>query len=119
MECTIASTSPTWSCKISLRYDYDPSTGEPLTVSHSVPFGPGQITDKSEVEIWLRRAQVAILNPGFDIAIFLSKSVEELRTFMKDEKERMKKFEKNKICVDIQDPDATDLAFVDLPGMLK
>ena len=117
MECTIASTSVVWTCRISLRLDYDPDTGKSLSTSRTIPFGPEKIHEKSQVEIWLRRAQVAILSPHVDTAIFLSKTREELMTYMKDEKDTIKKFEKNKICIDIEDPDATDLAFVDLPGL--
>jgi hypothetical protein len=29
---------------------------------------------------------------------------------------QMLKFSRNAVCVDIHDPDATDLSFVDLPG---
>lgn len=117
MECTIASTSTTWACKISLRYDYDNTAGQPLPISHShsKPFGP-KIFDKSKVEIWLRRAQAAILSPHVDASTFLDKTHEELKAFMKDEKAKVKKFSKNKVCIDIEDADATDLAFVDLPG---
>jgi hypothetical protein len=117
MECTIASTSSPWSCRISLRFDYNSETGEPLSSPHIVPFGPDRISDKSQVELWIRRAQVAILSPHVNISAFLDKTYIQLKEFMEQEKDRMKKFERNKICIDIKDPEATDLAFVDLPGM--
>lgn len=76
----------------------------------TVPFGR-TITDKSEVEIWLRRAQTAILNPNIPSSIFHTKTIEELRNT-----KNALKFSCNVVCVLIKDPDATDLSFYDLPG---
>ena len=59
----------------------------------------------------LRRAQAAILNPDKDSDDFLNKTEQELR----DIRSRLK-FSKNSVCIDIKDPDATVLSFVDLPG---
>lgn len=116
MECKISSNSTSWSCRISLRYDYDSDTGDALVTSRVQAFGPDSISDKSSVELWLRRAQVAILSPHYDPSHFSNMNHKQLQEFTKENKASMKSFEKNKICIDIQDPEATDLAFVDLPG---
>lgn len=114
MECSMSRTTGAWTCTISLRFDYD------LDGSHShqpaVPFGP-PLKSKSEVEIWLRRAQAAILNPHLRSETFHKLGYQELRNAATDR--RTLKFSKNVVVVDIQDPDATDLSFVDLPGELS
>jgi hypothetical protein len=73
------------------------------------------MTDKDSMDIWLRRAQAAILSPHLPYQSFFSKSLEDLRSAMRTDT-RMLKFSKNTICLDIMDPDATVLSFVDLPG---
>jgi vacuolar protein sorting-associated protein 1 len=108
------STSPGgWSCEISLRFDYDES-GTRLSASRTETFCPC-MTDKESMDIWLRRAQAAILSPHLPYQSFFSKSVEDLRSAMRTDT-RMLKFSRNTICLDIMDPDATVLSFVDLPG---
>lgn len=102
----MSSAGASWTCKISLRYD-----GETRR------FGP-EITNKSEVELWLRRAQGAILSTDTNKAPWKSKSADEIRQAIQAET-GMLKFTENTIVVDIQDPGATDLSFVDLPGTDK
>lgn len=113
-ECTMISDAESWSCQISLRFDHD-TNGNPMP-SKVYQFGP-RITNKDEVEIWMRRAQAAILSPHIaNREIFYKRSLDELRT-LKDDK--MLPFSKNSVCVDIDDPEATDLTFVDLPGLIQ
>ncbi|EKM77196.1 hypothetical protein AGABI1DRAFT_86759 [Agaricus bisporus var. burnettii JB137-S8] len=80
-------------------------------------FGP-TITDKSQVELWLRRAQGAILSTDADKSQWLNKSAEEIRQAIQNKTE-MRDFTEDTIVVDIQDPTATDLSFVDLPGLIS
>ncbi|EPQ53379.1 hypothetical protein GLOTRDRAFT_79497 [Gloeophyllum trabeum ATCC 11539] len=115
MECTLSSTQGAWSCQISLRFDYN-AKGERSTPD-TRSFSP-LLTDKAEVEIWLRRAQAAILNPQSDPNAFHSWSREKIREAGKNDS-AMLKFSKNVVCVDICDPEATDLSFVDLPGLIQ
>jgi hypothetical protein len=105
----MSNSADSWSCVVSLRLDYD-SKGTPLSKSRRIDFGP-VITDKNKVEIWLRRAQTAILNPDRAREDFLYKTEQELRGMP-----NKLKFSKNAVCMDIKDPDATALSFVDLPG---
>ncbi len=84
--------------------------------------GPGSvitfgatITDKADVEISIRRAQAAILSPHRPPDIFLNKTYNELKDMLEQDT-RTQSFSKDVVIVDIEDPDGTDLFFVDLPG---
>ncbi|KAG1782138.1 P-loop containing nucleoside triphosphate hydrolase protein [Suillus placidus] len=113
MECTMSSHATSWSCTITLRISFD-SNGRDLPRTNTVPFGR-TITDRSEVEVWLRRAQSAILNhPNVPYSSFYTKTIEELRNTR-----NILKFSRNVVCVSIEDPDATDLSFYDLPGLIQ
>ncbi|KAH7883417.1 P-loop containing nucleoside triphosphate hydrolase protein, partial [Phlebopus sp. FC_14] len=113
MECTMSSSATSWSCKISLRTDYD-TRGHPLPNSTRVTFGP-TITDRNSVELWLRRAQAAILNPNTPQEQFHQKTLNELRSL--NGRSELK-FSRNVVSIAIEDPDVTDLSFVDVPGKL-
>ncbi len=71
------------------------------------------ITDKREVEIALRRAQAAILNPEVTSSKFATNSLEELE--WRQLPDRLL-FSKNAVCLDLSGPGLTDIAFIDLPG---
>jgi hypothetical protein len=113
MECSLSNSADTWSCKISLRFDY----GSGNLSGRSQAFGAA-FTDRSHFEISLRRAQAAILSPHLPSEIFLLKSQQELKAALRDDP-RTLKFSKNTVVVDILDPDATNLSFVDLPGLIQ
>ncbi|KAG1834900.1 P-loop containing nucleoside triphosphate hydrolase protein [Suillus variegatus] len=112
MECTMSSHVESWSCTITLRIGFD-RNGLDLQKPTNVPFGK-TITDKSDFEVWLRRAQAAVLNPDVSSSAFHTKTVEELRNM-----KNTLKFSRNVVCVSIEDPDATDLSFYDLPGLIQ
>ena len=114
MECTMSSAGSEWSCTISIRTDYD-SNGRPLPQSHITPFGK-PLTNKSDVDIWLRRAQTAVLNPSDPPERFYQKNYQELKDWSSP---YSLKFSRNVVCVSIVDPDATDLSFIDLPGLVQ
>jgi vacuolar protein sorting-associated protein 1 len=111
----MSSSSQSWSCNITLRFDYD-VTGDKLQLSTFVPFKEG-ITDKKDVNIWLRRAQAAILNPSSSREEFIDKNVDELREITNHGTGL--KFSRNVVVLNIMDPDAIDLSFIDLPGMFS
>lgn len=105
-----------WSCNISLRFRYD-SFGNEISEPSSIPFGP-TLTSPNGVELILKRAQAAILNPHETAARFLTKNEKDLQNYKTDEafQNGSLKFSKNAVCVEIRDPDAVNLSFVDLPG---
>jgi hypothetical protein len=109
----MSSSATSWSCTIKLRFDYDSSGRNlPQANQREIPFGT-PITDKNDVDIWLRRAQAAILNPGIPPNSFHKKTIAELRTINTTSS---LKFSRNAVTISIEDPGAIDLSFVDLPG---
>ncbi|KAJ7208660.1 P-loop containing nucleoside triphosphate hydrolase protein [Mycena pura] len=113
MECRLASGS-TWTCRIYIRREFD-ADGHRLREVSEQPLG-GPITDKNEVETMLRRAQLAVLDPGVEKEV-MNMTVEQLKDRMKDE--TIAKFSQNVVCVDLEGPDLTELQFVDLPGLIQ
>lgn len=113
MECVMKKTSGPWSCRISLRTGLEPAdvaNGSPSTVD----FGPA-ITCKEDVDIWLRRAQAAILSPHRAREGFYDKSPEQLKA---PDEQRLA-FSRNTIVVNLEDEDLTNMSFVDLPGLIQ
>lgn len=113
MECRLASSSGPWSCTVSIRREFD-NAGKPLTEVSEVRFGD-IIRNKSEVELALRRAQLAILNPQMSHAKILSSTIEQLKELSAQSSKSLP-FSRNVICVDLEGPELTDLSFIDLPG---
>jgi hypothetical protein len=112
MEISMSTASESWSCNISLCRNTVDRHGDLRT--EPTAFGP-TITDKGEIELWLRRAQAAVLSPRVDPDEFLSMTIEELREVIRTEDALP--FSEDMVEVDVKDPDLTDLHFVDLPGM--
>jgi hypothetical protein len=113
MECRLSSSSGNWSCQISIRREVD-ICGNVMDKPLEIPFGES-ITNKKDVEIALRRAQVAALNPNISFGAILSQSLEELarQSYANDP---LLPFSRDTICVDLEGPELTDLSFIDLPG---
>lgn len=111
MECTIWSSESAWSCTISLHI-----IGEQNDSFDRVPFSP-PLAAPAEVELWIRRAQAAVLCPHLSADMFASRSREELKALTDVRNDpRALRFTKSVVVVDIYDPDGADLSFVDLPG---
>jgi hypothetical protein len=91
-------TAPDWSCRISIRREFD-KAGKRLSDVSEVPFG-SVITDKDAVELMLRRAQVAALRLAADAARILEMSVDELKERGQDED--TPEFSRNVVCVDLE-----------------
>lgn len=79
-----------------------------------MPFG-SLITDKNKVELALRQAQAAVLNPSISTSSFLTSSLDDLKNVVRGPK-RPLLFSRNAVCVDLEGPELTDLSFIDLPG---
>lgn len=120
MECRLKHSPKAWSCQVRLRRKRDTeldarSSGlDSKTNAREENFG-SLITDKSELEQMIRRAQLAILNPNSPISHFVElteKQVEE-RVSKNDSQCQ---FSEDVVCLDIAGPDVTNLSFIDLPG---
>lgn len=105
-----------WSCSIEISYEYN-ADGTPLGSRSIGAFGPALIGNKDAVELWIRRAQAAILSPHRSPSFFVNLTDAELRNNAKTDPDILS-FSKNAVHVNVQDPEATDLSFVDLPGEL-
>ena len=81
-----------------------------MGVADNITFG-SDITDKSNVEERIRRAQRAILNPSTSYETFLSGPDGD------PDGGNELSFSKNCVCLNLRGPDLTDLSFCDLPGM--
>ena len=112
MECRLSSSSGPWTCKVSLRREFD-ANGKPVDEVSEIGFGD-VITNKDEVEPLLRRAQFSVLHPHLRFSEVLSMSLEDLRKYRSTQPNS---FSRNVVCVDLQGPELTDLSFIDLPGM--
>jgi hypothetical protein len=97
-----------WSCTIELQFRFD-EQGNKLNRTETVKFG-NKITDPSQVEERLKRAQHAILKYSRDPSSFLTGPIpEETPTI----------FSENVISMKIEGPNEIDLSFYDLPGTFR
>ncbi|KAI0324481.1 hypothetical protein GY45DRAFT_1262750 [Cubamyces sp. BRFM 1775] len=106
-----AASDEPWSCQISIRWDRLWKIGPVVEAPFGIP-----LTSPDDVELMLRRAQAAVLNPHIGLEQFLTKDAEELETLVKSAKQR---FSPNVVCVDLVGPGLPDLSFVDLPGLIQ
>ncbi|CAL1705006.1 unnamed protein product [Somion occarium] len=102
MECRLTYSTNPWQCQVLLRR-------EGATKGNEEMFGP-LLTDPSDLEDMIRRAQVAILNPSTASASFVTGILPT---------EREHQFSSDVVCIDLAGPDVTDLAFIDLPGIIS
>ncbi|CCL98324.1 uncharacterized protein FIBRA_00318 [Fibroporia radiculosa] len=117
MECRMSSSSGTWNCQVSIRWEFG-NDGKRMEKVKEIFFGD-VITDKAQVEPTLRRAQAAVLNRSVPMTTFLTLSDDELRRIFKDKKYSPLSFSSNAVCIDLSGPELTDLSFVDLPGIIQ
>ncbi|QRV97583.1 dynamin central region protein [Ceratobasidium sp. AG-Ba] len=108
-ELRLAFANEPWHCTVHLRFLKD-ENGDDISPIRNVAFG-GRITKKEEVEERLRRAQLAILNPGKDSAAYLDDDIPASSP-------NSVAFSENFISVEITGPDVTNLSFCDLPGII-
>lgn len=116
MECRMVGAPGPWTCRLSIRWEFD-DEGKRLQRVDETPFGK-PITNKTDVELALRRAQAAVLNPESPALFFVSMSEQDLADSMVNNDKTLR-FSRNVLCVDICGPDLTDLSFVDLPGIIQ
>ncbi|TBU37909.1 P-loop containing nucleoside triphosphate hydrolase protein [Dichomitus squalens] len=105
-ECTITADSQEWSCTVTIRGSSQEFSG----IIHS----------KDQVELWIRRAQAAVLCPHISTDTFKTKNREELKDIADSSVDsNVLKFSKKAIEIRISDPEGSDLMFVDLPGLIQ
>ena len=102
----MAFSSTPWRAVVSVRRVVD-NDGKPLDRQTLTPFGT-PIFDRADVEMRIRQAQQALLNPDMPIEMFL--------TSRGMSKPSALRFTRNSIVVEIKGQGVDDLAFVDLPG---
>ncbi|KAJ1301437.1 hypothetical protein OPQ81_008695 [Rhizoctonia solani] len=108
-ECRLKFSEEPWSCTVHLRFLKDAS-GNDINPVRNIQFGK-IITRKVDVEDRLRRAQLAILNPGVESSLFLKDPLPRSSS-------TAVAFSENFVSVEISGPDVTDLSFCDLPGII-
>jgi hypothetical protein len=106
----MSATSAPWQCRISIRWEYT-TKGERLREVRETPFGQ-VLTRTGDIELALRQATAAVLNPHIDPGMFSTYD----KAALKAKGEKQLHFSRNTIVVDISGPGLTDLSFVDLPG---
>ncbi|EAU81635.1 hypothetical protein CC1G_02651 [Coprinopsis cinerea okayama7 len=118
MECTMTKHSGPWQCRIQLRLEYDNDGSERLAPT-TIHFA--DLTDPADVEIFLKRAQAAILSPGdIDETVvrsFTTKTSAEIKTMQTTG--ALLAFSFNTVELHVRDPQGADLSFVDLPGIIQ
>lgn len=109
MEVILRRSSEKWRAKVSLRFDHN----DPRAKKKSEPNPFAETDNPKEITLFLRRAQLAILNPG--------KSVEEFK-YLDDAQcgkcDIAQKFSQSTVVLEITGADV-DVTFIDLPGIIS
>jgi hypothetical protein len=109
-----ASPDAAWSCRVSIRWEFD-DNGKQRDHVREISFGE-EISNPKDVELALRRAQAAVLNPSAAPETLAQASEAALK---KQLGRNALTFSRNVVCVDLSGPDMVDLAFIDLPGAFQ
>jgi hypothetical protein len=86
---------------------------EPRDAGQSVVNHFATVTEKSELEVMLRKAQLAILNPRNDPQTYVGIDLASA------DLSRQVAFSPNVVCLEIQGPNLPELYFYDLPGSIN
>lgn len=114
MECRLTHSPGPWQCQVFLRRGTDAHDNK--IADREEPFGP-VLSDKTELEEILRRAQLAILNPSLASSFFEDFDTKSLKAGEKPQgSTKQLAFSNDVVCIDLQSPDVADLSFIDLPG---
>lgn len=110
-----ASDQQPWSCIVSIntRYNwYNGQFGQDPWVEKDIPTEVefARTTSKAELEILIKRAQIAVLNPGSAPSNFLDEDFPE---------ENAVTFSPNIVNLDISGPHLPTLSLYDLPGIIS
>ncbi|KAI0042654.1 hypothetical protein FA95DRAFT_1525197 [Auriscalpium vulgare] len=112
IECRLMKSDEPWTCRVSLRFATDSDLRRQGGAT-SVPFGePIMEAHKDEIEDRVRRAQRAVLTPSVPLEDFVDKNEAYFPAIERS-------FTENIVCLEISGSDVADLAFVDLPGLVR
>ncbi|KAJ3998695.1 P-loop containing nucleoside triphosphate hydrolase protein [Lentinula boryana] len=117
MECRLLSSTNDWNCRISIRNEFDCDGNRLREVAEKTFIE--KITDKSEVELALRKAQFAVLNPEISWTDILAAPARKLKKLKTMGNAKSVPFSQNIVCIDLEGPELTDLSFIDLPGLIQ
>ncbi|KAJ3086674.1 hypothetical protein HK102_012735, partial [Quaeritorhiza haematococci] len=106
-----------WRCRIKLRFEYD-AQGNLLSRPKEVPFG-SEIGRAEDVELWVRRAQKALLNPSTESNRFLAYTFDDSSVTARDKEAASNelKFTRNIVCLEVFGA-GINLTLIDLPGII-
>ncbi|KAJ3104555.1 hypothetical protein HDU97_009067 [Phlyctochytrium planicorne] len=107
-----------WRCSVKLRMEFD-STGVALKGPKEIMFVE-EIKNPDDVELAVRRAQKALLNPSSDPLKYLTAVFDDRTIAARDNEAKSNelKFTKNVVCVDIRGA-GVNLTLIDLPGIIR
>jgi Dynamin family len=94
-----------WSCAISVRLEDVGRAPETVNLA--------RVESHEEVPLLIRRAQLAVLNPGRDPKMFLDLDIAQCKTYPCE-----LPFSRNMVVVEITKAD-DDVTFIDLPGLIS
>ncbi|KAF2239623.1 P-loop containing nucleoside triphosphate hydrolase protein [Viridothelium virens] len=112
-----------WTCKLSLLKTHDYAGPKHLLRDEAELWEPKYqpdsihlqtITDKDDVEHFIKLAQDAVLSPTTDPEDFFKQVKGRARA-----RQPQEKFSPNAVCLDISDRDIPNLSFCDLPGIIN
>lgn len=112
-EVRLVQANKAWSCAVTLRIEQLPN-GEPLQPPRTVTFGQ-PLSSPDLVEERLKRAQIALLSFETEKALDGIDSLIHAIELPKPQRE----FTENTVCLTIEDHNAVNLSFVDLPGLIS
>jgi hypothetical protein len=112
------SNNAAWTCKIIIKQSFyyhteDGGRSGSFLPRDTVEVPFAEVTEKSELETMLRRAQLAILNPGLDPMTFLSINLAS------EALPRQVPFSSNVVGPEMHGPNLPELYFYDLPGSIN
>lgn len=118
MELRLSDTPLEWECSISLEIKYD-EVGNCLKTVQYLPFIKN-IKDINEVELQVRRAQKALLNPNTNYEEFKEYVFDDssLDSRLCDVHNNELKFTMNTVCLKISGSQV-NLTLIDLPGIIR
>jgi vacuolar protein sorting-associated protein 1 len=108
MEVMLRHSKQEWQGKVSLRFAQDDPR---VRLSSLTPFA--ETKSKEDITIFLRRAQLAALNPGKPLEEFMDLSETQCDAYA-----TALKFSKNTVVLEIIGADV-DVTFIDLPGIIS